>query len=54
MSVQYLSHFDPMVELNFILERCYGRTPEALGEPEAQAAEVLALAPKRRRKEGAR
>ena len=28
MSVQYLSHFDPMVELNFILERCYGRTPD--------------------------
>lgn len=28
MSVQYLSHFDPMVELNFILERRFARTPD--------------------------
>ena len=25
MSVQYLSTFDPMLEFNFILERCFGQ-----------------------------
>ncbi len=28
MSVRYLSQPDPIIELNFILERCFGRAPE--------------------------
>ena len=28
MSVQYLSTFDPMLEFNFILERCFAQTPD--------------------------
>ena len=28
MSIQYLPHLDPMVEMNFTLERCFGQSPD--------------------------
>ena len=28
MSIQYLPHLDPMVEMDFTLERCFGQSPD--------------------------
>lgn len=28
MSIQYLPHLDPVAEMNFTLERCFGQSPD--------------------------